>query len=66
MELAIEIQKIVPDCKVLLVSGQAISADLFAHAQQAGHNFTMLIKPVHPSEMMARLSELGFRRQFSN
>jgi len=66
VELAIEIQKNVPDCKVMLISGQAISADLFSHAREAGHNFTMLIKPVHPSEMMARLSELNFRQQFSN
>jgi DNA-binding response OmpR family regulator len=66
VDLAIEIQKNVPDCKVMLVSGQAISADLFAHAREAGHNFTMLIKPVHPSEMEARLSELGFRQRFSD
>ena len=57
IELATTIRRIFPDCKILLFSGQAASADLLAPARIAGHHFTMLAKPIHPSELLARVSE---------
>jgi CheY-like chemotaxis protein len=57
IELATTIRRIFPDCKILLFSGQAASADLLAPARNAGHHFTMLGKPIHPSELLARVSE---------
>jgi CheY-like chemotaxis protein len=57
IELATTIRRIFPDCKILLFSGQTASADLLAPARIAGHHFTMLGKPIHPSELLARVSE---------
>ncbi len=58
IELAIRMRRIFPDCKVLLFSGHVATADLLARAQQAGHTFTLLSKPVHPNVLLARVSEI--------
>jgi DNA-binding response OmpR family regulator len=57
IELAITMRRIFPDCKILLCSGQAIALDLLASARNEGHNFTLLTKPVHPRELLARIAE---------
>jgi CheY-like chemotaxis protein len=57
IQLAIEINQLDPNCKVLLFSGQAATVDLLAEARESGHNFTTLIKPVHPVDMLRRVSE---------
>jgi CheY-like chemotaxis protein len=57
IELAIAVKQAVPDCKVLLFSGQASTANLLAEAHDAGHDFTTLQKPLHPTELLARISE---------
>lgn len=57
VELAITLTQILPACKVLLFSGQAATVDLLANARDAGYNFTTLSKPVHPTDMLRRISE---------
>jgi CheY-like chemotaxis protein len=57
IELAIKIRRIFPDCKILLFSGQAATADLLASANHTGHKFELLSKPVHPSELLAWASQ---------
>jgi CheY-like chemotaxis protein len=57
IDLAIEIRKTIPDCKILLFSGQATTIDLLEDARKLGHEFTTLSKPVHPTELLARISE---------
>jgi DNA-binding response OmpR family regulator len=57
VELAITVRRIFPDCKILLFSGQASTADLLATAKSEGHHFTLLTKPVHPRELLAHVSE---------
>lgn len=57
IELAITMRRIFPDCKILLCSGQAIALDLLASARSEGHHFTLLTKPVHPREMLARVAD---------
>jgi hypothetical protein len=42
-------------CKVLLISGQAETSDLLESAREAGRNFTVLAKPVHPTELLAAI-----------
>jgi DNA-binding response OmpR family regulator len=46
-----------PDCRVILSSGQSSSARLLASADHLGHQFVFLNKPVHPKELLARVSE---------
>ena len=55
--LAIEMTRRVPDCKVLLFSGQAAKMeDLLAEARADGYDFTALTKPVHPTILMERIA----------
>ena len=64
IDLAIHIRRIFPDCKVILFSGQASTADLLAAAGREGHQFVLISKPVHPTDLLARISEtLRPRRQ---
>lgn len=58
IEAAIEVRKIVPECKVLLFSGQAGTADMLREVHAAGHDFEILPKPVHPHELLDRLRTL--------
>jgi CheY-like chemotaxis protein len=57
IDLAISLTQTIPGCKVLLFSGQAATVDLLDKARDAGHNFTTLTKPVHPTDMLRRISE---------
>ncbi len=55
IDAAIQIRGILPDCKILLFSGQAATADLLEGARARGHEFEILAKPVHPQDLLARL-----------
>lgn len=57
IELAIQCRKIKPDCKVLLFSGQAATADLLASARSQGYDFDILEKPVHPIDLLAKIRD---------
>jgi CheY-like chemotaxis protein len=57
IELAIALVQSVPDCKILLFSGQASTVDLLGEAQHAGYNFTLILKPVHPTDLLSRISK---------
>lgn len=57
VELAIRLRRIYPECRVLLFSGQASTADLLASAKHEGHHFTLLTKPVHPRDLLAHVSD---------
>jgi len=45
-----------PNCKVLLFSGQAATLDLLSKARQLGHDFRLLLKPVHPTDLLVEVS----------
>jgi CheY-like chemotaxis protein len=55
IEAAIRIRQILPECKILLFSGQAATADLLEKAREQGHEFEILAKPVHPQDLLAKL-----------
>ena len=57
IDLAITVKRIFPDCKIILFSGQASTADLLAAAQRDGHQFTLLSKPIHPADLLARIAD---------
>ena len=64
IDLAIAIRDAVPNCEVILFSGRAFTADILTPARLAGHDFVALTKPVHPTEMLARVSErLALRKE---
>lgn len=55
VELAIHFRNKCPECKILLLSGKAASADLLEGARTNGYEFEFLLKPVHPTELLLRL-----------
>jgi DNA-binding NtrC family response regulator len=57
VELAVTIQRIYPDCKIVLFSGQAVTSDLLEAAHRAGHHFTLLNKPLPPQQLVALVGE---------
>lgn len=55
IELAIRIREHCPNCKVLLSSGQAATANLLEAARAGGLDFEVLAKPVHPTDLLNRI-----------
>ncbi len=45
-------------CRVLLFSGNADTQDLLEAAQQEGHAFEILAKPIPPPQMLAKVASL--------
>jgi CheY-like chemotaxis protein len=56
IEAMILIRGFLPTCKVLLFSGHASTVDLLKSARTRGHQFEILAKPVHPQDLIARLT----------
>jgi DNA-binding response OmpR family regulator len=57
IELAITVKRIFPDCRIILFSGQASTADLLTKANRDGHQFLLLNKPIHPADLLARIAD---------
>lgn len=55
IETAIVFRTQRPNCKILLFSGQAATADLLQHAREQGYHFEVLAKPIHPLDLLAKL-----------
>ncbi len=55
IETAIRIRQFLHKCKVLLISGHAKSAELWQSSRRNGFQFDLLMKPVAPEEILARL-----------
>jgi FixJ family two-component response regulator len=55
IELAIEIRQRYPECRVLLFSGKADTADLLETARRQGYDFELLSKPVYPADLLERI-----------
>lgn len=55
IELAIIMEEALPDCKIVLFSGQAGTAHLLDDAKLRGHEFPILAKPVHQHELLDHL-----------
>jgi len=57
IDTVLVITKICPQTRILLFSGQAGTTDLLENARAQGHNFELLHKPVHPEQLLKRLSK---------
>jgi DNA-binding NtrC family response regulator len=62
IELAISIRERHPDADVQLISGMATTNDVTEEARDLGHNFPVLIKPLHPKELVAVVARIIERR----
>jgi DNA-binding NtrC family response regulator len=59
VEMAILIRERHPACKILLFSGQAETFNLLEEARKRGYDFELLMKPVHPKDLLAKLDRLS-------
>src|ERR1700687_5400150 len=57
IDLAIRMREQCPMCKILLISAQAGTADLLEGARKQGHNFHLVPKPIHPSNLLSLIRE---------
>lgn len=58
IEAAIEILRALPYSKLLLISGNAGYGDLLEKARAEGFDFELLLKPVPPPELLARVEQI--------
>jgi CheY-like chemotaxis protein len=61
VELALAISKLLPDTRILLISGQAGTIDLLEKARVEGHSFDLIAKPIHPMKLIEHLNKLRER-----
>jgi CheY-like chemotaxis protein len=52
VETGIRLREIVPNCRIILFSGQAATVDLLEKARLEGHQFDILAKPVKPEQLI--------------
>ena len=52
IETGIKIREIVPNCKIILFSGQAATGNLLEDARRRGHSFDILAKPIKPEHLV--------------
>lgn len=55
VELALRMKEACPNCKVLLFSGRAATLDLLWNARDLGHDFQLLSKPIHPTDLLCEV-----------
>lgn len=55
IEAALEVCARAPKCRALLISGQSVTEELLKRAGADGHQFEILLKPVHPRALIDRL-----------
>lgn len=58
VEMAMLIRAMLPDCAVLLISGNATTQDILQAARRFGHKFDVLAKPVPPRQLVERVCSL--------
>jgi len=57
VQLAIAMRKAHPAIRILLLSGQAGTAEILLEAKKQGYEFELLAKPIHPLKLIERLKE---------
>jgi DNA-binding NtrC family response regulator len=61
VDLAVQIQTLCPECKVLLFSGQANTVDFQKDAQRVCSTFHILPKPINPGDLLRAIREQGLQ-----
>ena len=57
VEAAIAIREHCSDTRIVLFSGQAATVEILARARDRGHNFELLPKPIHPTQLIRHLRQ---------
>jgi CheY-like chemotaxis protein len=59
IEAAKEILRCLPNCRIILFSGQASSSDILEQARAEGYSFGLLAKPVSPEVLLSAINGEG-------
>ena len=59
IDAAIAIRQVLPQCRILLISGNNDTTALLNAATAKGHNFEILAKPVHPTVLLEQMRANG-------
>lgn len=57
VDAAIQVRGILPHLRVFLLSGQTATAELLAKSNAQNMGFEILVKPVHPQDLLRKLHE---------
>jgi CheY-like chemotaxis protein len=63
IETAKVIMGALPDCRIILFSGQAASGELLDSARREGYEFEILAKPINPTLLLAAIGPARKKRQ---
>lgn len=55
VDAAIQMRAMLPEIRVFLLSGQTATAEMVAKSQAYNLGFEILVKPVHPRDLLTRL-----------
>ena len=55
IDAAIAIQQVLPNCRILLISGNNETSELLGIAAEKGHVFDIIAKPVHPIVLLEQM-----------
>lgn len=56
IEISLQVKQAVPNCRVVLLSGEITSTELLEEAEQQGYRFEVLAKPTEPHELLRVLA----------
>jgi CheY-like chemotaxis protein len=65
MEAAEQIKRMLPGCRILLLSGQHLEGE-FIRYESRGYKFRLLTKPVHPEELLRIIREDDVAKSVEN
>jgi DNA-binding NtrC family response regulator len=57
VNMAVVIKQRHPSCKILLFSGQSTTANILEEGRTRGYDFELLSKPIHPTDLLAKLDD---------
>ncbi len=55
IEVATYFERFYPGCKAILISGNPTTSDLYREANEQGHHFILLPKPVRPEVLLQQV-----------
>ena len=62
IDAAVAIRQMLPNCHILLISGNINTSELLDLAAAKGHAFNILAKPVHPTFLLEQMRSPGMTR----
>jgi DNA-binding NtrC family response regulator len=59
LDMAVLMRERYPACKVLLFSGQASARNMLKMVGIRGYDFELLAKPIHPTDLLAKVASVS-------